>query len=162
MRYGISQPSLWAPASSLASPPPSGPSILTGTPSHVHIPKSLRPYQHTTSCPCSPSPPLLNRYGISQPSPLAFSVLIGIPPHVHPPSGLSLLVGTSLNICSDTICNRPNPLLANIVVFGLSLSSFLSRFLNAYAMERFSHPYKQCFVLLPNRYEISQIISQNG
>ena len=48
---------------------------------------------------------------------------------------------------SDTIYNSPSPPLAYIVLFGLSLLGFLSRF----ARERFPHPYKGCFVLLFNQ-----------
>ena len=52
---------------------------------------------------------------------------------------------------SDTICNGPSPPLTNIVLFGLSLSGFSSRLYNTSARERFPHPYKGCFVLLPNQ-----------
>ena len=47
-----------------------------------------------------------------------------------PPSfGAQPSTSTSLSVYSDTICNGPSPPLANIVFFGLSLSSFPSRFL---------------------------------
>ena len=52
---------------------------------------------------------------------------------------------------SDTICNGPDPPLANIVLFGLSLSGFPSRHENASAREKFLHPYKWWFVLVPNQ-----------
>ena len=56
-------------------------------------------------------------------------------------------------------CNGPSSSLANIVFFGLSLLGFPLRFLNAFVRERFPHPYKECFVLLPNRRGISQSTS---
>ena len=56
----------------------------------------------------------------------------------------------------EITCNGPSPPLADIVLFGLSLSGFLSRFLNVSAKERFPHPYKGCFVLLPNQCGVSQ------
>ena len=47
--------------------------------------------------------------------------------------------------------NNLSPPLVDTVLFGLSLSGFPSKFLNASARERLPHPYKECFVLLPNR-----------
>ena len=51
-------------------------------------------------------------------------------------------------------CNGLSPPLADIVIFRLSFKVFKKRLLR----ERFPHPYKWCFVLLPNRCEISQSI----
>ena len=42
--------------------------------------------------------------------------------------GPSVLDGTQLGAGSDTICNSQNPPLADIVLFGLSLLGFPSRF----------------------------------
>ena len=63
-------------------------------------------------------------------TPLGPSVLIGPPPRVYPPSPLR---GTARRPAhrpvtgSDTICNDQDPLLADIVLFGLSLSGFPSK-----------------------------------
>ena len=38
------------------------------------------------------------------------------------------------------LCNRPSPLLADIVLFELSLMGFPTRFLNTFARVRFPHP----------------------
>ena len=125
---------------------------------------------------------LPNRCGISQSTPLRvpassltlvlFSNRCGTPqstPFQGPTSLLahrllSTLLQSSTSLLahrpmcgSDTICNDPSPSLANIVLFGLSLSGFPSRFLNVSTRERFPHPYKEC---LPNRCGISQHISQ--
>ena len=54
------------------------------------------------------------------------------------PLGLSLLADTLFGF--DTICNNPSLRLADIVLFGLSLMGFPSRFQNASARKRFSHP----------------------
>ena len=62
----------------------------------------------------------------------------------------------------DTNCNSLSPRLANIVIFELSLSDFHSRFLNTSVSEMFPHPYRECFVLLPNRRGISQSTSFQG
>ena len=59
---------------------------------------------------------------------------------------------------SNTICNDPNPPLADIVLFSLSLLGFPSRLSNSSARKRFPHPYKECFVLLPNQGGTSQRI----
>ena len=59
----------------------------------------------------------------------------------------------------DTICNCPNPSLIDIFTpFGLSLSSFPSRFLKRSTRKKFSHSYKECFILLSNRCWISHIL----
>ena len=55
---------------------------------------------------------------------------------------------------SDTICNKPKPTSSKYCPFwafpfGLPFNVFKTR-------ERFPHPYKECFVLLPNRCGISQ------
>ena len=42
--------------------------------------------------------------------------------------------------------NGPNPPLVDIVLFCLPLLGFPKRFKNTSANERFSHPYKECFV----------------
>ena len=49
------------------------------------------------------------------------------------------------------LCNGSSTPLADIVLFGFSLSGFPSRFLTVSVGERFSHPYKGCFVLLLNK-----------
>ena len=49
-----------------------------------------------------------------------------------------------------------SPPLEDIVLFRLFPSGFPSRFLKPSTRERFPHPYKECFVLLPNRCAISQ------
>ena len=59
----------------------------------------------------------------------------------------------------DTICNSPIPLLVDVVLFGFSLSGFPSKFLKRVTRERFSHPYKECSVLLSNRCDISHLCS---
>ena len=53
------------------------------------------------------------------------------------------------------MCKSPSPPLADIVLFGLYLSGFPSRFLK-HVWEWFPHPYKECFILLSNRCGISQ------
>ena len=60
------------------------------------------------------------------------------------------------NVCFGTICNSSSLPLADMVIFGFFLSGFPSKVYNASAGERFSHPYKKCFVLLSNRCGISQ------
>ena len=61
---------------------------------------------------------------------------------------------------SDTICNAPSPPLADIVLFGLSLSSFPSRFFKIFKTRLigrgFHTLYKECFVLLSNQCRILQ------
>ena len=61
-------------------------------------------------------------------------------------------------------CNSPRPPLADIVLFGLSLSSLPSRFLKCICLGGggVSHTYKGCFVLLPNRCGISQSTPLRG
>ena len=68
--------------------------------------------------------PLSNRCGISQSTPLQGPV--SVLTH-RPVSG------------SDTICNGSSPPLADIFLFGLSLSSFPSRLLNTFVRERLPH-----------------------
>ena len=91
---------------------------------------------------------------------------------------------------SDTICNSSSSWLSNIVLFGLSLNVFKTHLLRRgfhtliknvsfssptdveshnpppfeaqRPRERFPHPYKECFVLLPNRCGISQSTSLRG
>ena len=86
------------------------------------------------------------------------SVLTGTPPRVYPLRGTTSSLAHCLVSGSDTICNGPGPLLANIVLYGLSLSDFPSRLWNMSARERFSHLYKRCFVLLPNQCEILTLV----
>ena len=117
-RCGISQSTfLWGPVSLLAlvplsnqcgtppNPPCSVPNVLVGTLPRVHPPfLAQRPCWHTPSCP----PP-------SRLSLLAGGGSVSSLAH-HPMSG------------SNTICISPNPPLAYIVFFGLSLLDFPSRF----------------------------------
>ena len=63
---------------------------------------------------------------------------------------------------SNTICNIPSPPLTDIILFGFSLSGFPSKFLKRVPWERFPHPYKKCFVLLPNKCGISQSTPLQG
>ena len=90
------------------------------------------------------------------PPPLRPSVLVSTPPRVHLPQGSASSLAHCPMSGSDTICNGPSPPLADIILFGLSLSGFSSSFENAYARERVPHPYKECFVLLSNSCGISQ------
>ena len=69
-----------------------------------------------------------------------------------PLQGLASSLTHRLVSDSDIICNS----IADIVLFVFFLSSFLSRFLKRSTRERFSHPYKECFVFTSNWYEISQ------
>ena len=65
---------------------------------------------------------------------LPLGIVAGTPPCAYPFWGsASLLTHRSVS-GSDTICNGPSPPL-----------------INASIRERFSHPYKGCFVLLPNQ-----------
>ena len=80
------------------------------------------------------SPP----FGAQRPRWHSFPSPIDVGPPNSPPLGLSVLAGTSpfeaqpsrwhLVFDSDTICNRPSPPLSDIVLFGLSLLGFSSRF----------------------------------
>ena len=63
---------------------------------------------------------------------------------------------------TNTICNSPTSQLVDIVLLGLSLLGFPSRFKNASTRERFPHPYKECFVSLSNRCGISQSTPLRG
>ena len=76
------------------------------------------------------------------------SILTGTPPRVYP------LQGTASSLAHGPVflyhLNSPGPLLANIVLFGLPLKA-----LKPSARERFSHPYKGCFILLPDQCQIS-------
>ena len=60
---------------------------------------------------------------------LASLLEIDTPPHVHSLQGSTFLLIHCLVFDFNTICNRPSPPPADIVLFGLSFSSFLSRFL---------------------------------
>ena len=60
------------------------------------------------------------------PPPLGPSVLTGTPPHVYPLQGTTRRLAHRPVFGSDTICNDLDPLLADIVLFRLSLSSFPS------------------------------------
>ena len=94
------------------------------------------------------SPTNVGYHNPPPPPPLEPSVLAGIrsfhqsmwdPLQIHPPLGPSVLTDTPpLRVIarrlahrsvssSDTICNDPDQPLANIILFGLSLSSFHSR-----------------------------------
>ena len=72
-----------------------------------------------------------NRCGISQSTPLSFEAQ-----HLcwytvqYPPLRCSMFLVAHHSVSDfDTICNSSSPSLADIVLFGLSLSGFLSRFL---------------------------------
>ena len=112
-QYGTSQSiPLRAPASSLTLFPSSNWCRIA--------PKSTpfgaqRPYWHTALW----LPPLGNSEKAGTSS--------GTPPCVYPLSGNSEKASTSLVSGSDTICNDSNPPLADIILFGLSLSCFPSR-----------------------------------
>ena len=63
------------------------------------------------------------------PPPSRPNVLASTPPRVYPLWGTTSSLAHRLVSASDTICNGSDPLLAVIVLFGLSLSGFTSRFL---------------------------------
>ena len=75
------------------------------------------------------------------PPPLGPSILTGIPPRVYPLWGTVSSLAHSPVSGFDTICNGLDPPLADIVLFGLSLSGFPSRLKNVSGRERFPHPY---------------------
>ena len=105
----------------------------------------------------------LSPFGTQRPRWHSFPSSINGDLTIHSPSGTNVLAGTppvstlirgSASLLahrpmsgSDTICNSPNPPLADFVLFGLSLSSFPfpfpSRFFkHAFARKKFSHSYK--------------------
>ena len=96
------------------------------------------------------------------PPPLGPNVLTGTPPRVNPLRGTARRLAHRPMSGSNTICNDPNPPLANIVLFGLSLSGFPSRLENASIRGRFSHSYKWWFVFLPNQRGTSQNMKLNS
>ena len=100
--------------------------------------------------------PFSNQCGTSQSTFLKPNVLASTPPRVHLFRGSASSLSHRPVSTSDIICNNQSPPLEDIVLFGLFLSGFPSRFLKRFARERFPHPYEECFVLLPNRYGISQ------
>ena len=101
--FGVQPPQLmW----DLTIHPPSEPSVLAGT-------RSL--LQSTWD-------PLI--YPLSGPS-----ILAGTPPCVYPHRGSTSSLAHRLVSDSDTIWYSPNPPLPHIILFGLSLSGFPSRFL---------------------------------
>ena len=102
------------------NPPPFGASIFTGTRSFLQ------------SMWDPPNPPLLGS-----------SVLIDTLSHIYPLWGTTFSLEHSPVSDSDTICNDPDPPLANIVLFRLFPSSFPLRLLKRVCWgERFPHPYK--------------------
>ena len=68
--------------------------------------------------------PFSNQCGTSNPPPSRPSVLACTPPCVHPLRGSASLLTHRLVSSSHSICNNLNPPLADIVLFGLSLSGF--------------------------------------
>ena len=100
------------------------------------------PYWHTASC-LPPEPKSTPLWG---PASLLAHSLMSTP-----------LRGTARKLAhrpvsgSDTICNDPDPPLADIVLFGLSLEG----------KGRFPHPYKWWFVLLPNQCGTSHLRHPN-
>ena len=78
-----------------------------------------------------PNPPPLG------PASLLAHRLVSTPLRVSASSLAHCLVSSS-----NTICNDPSSPLADIVIFGLSLPGFLSKFLDR---ERFPHTYKKVF-----------------
>ena len=63
-------------------------------------------------------------------TPFGASVLTGPPPRVYPLRGIARRLAHRPVSSSDTICNDPNSPLADIILFGLSLSgSFKTRLL---------------------------------
>ncbi|KAG7020816.1 hypothetical protein SDJN02_17504, partial [Cucurbita argyrosperma subsp. argyrosperma] len=87
------------------NPPPSGPSVLAGTRSFI---------QSNVGPP--PNPP-----------PFGVSVLTGTPPRVYPLRGTARRPTHCPVTGSNTNCNDPDSLLADIVLFGLFPSSFPSK-----------------------------------
>ena len=92
---------------------------------------------------------LPNRRGISQSTPLQgpTSLLVLIPLSNGCGISQSTLLQGLVSVLthrpvsgSDTICNGSSPPLADIFLFGLSLSSFPSRLLNTFVRERIPHP----------------------
>ena len=114
------------------NPPPSRPSVFAGS-SRSLLQSMLVPLIHLLRSP---------------------NVIVGTLPRVYPLRGsASLLVHHPMSN-SDTICNGLSLPLVDIVLFGLTLSGFPSKFLKC-AWESFPHSYKGYFVLLPNGCGIS-------
>ena len=86
------------------------------------------------------------------------NVLTGASPRVHLPSRLSLLVGTSLYLALIPFVTPQAHRQQILPSLGFPFQASPQGFSNTSTRERFSHPYKECFVLLPNRREISQSI----
>ena len=76
-----------------------------------------RPRWHSFLPPIDVEPP-------PNPPPLGPSVLTGTPPCVYPLRGTARRLAHCPVSGSDTICNDPDPPLADIVLLGLSLSGF--------------------------------------
>ena len=76
-----------------------------------------RPRWHSFLPPIDVGPP-------PNPPPLGPSVLTGTPPHVYPLRRTARRLAHRLVSGFDNICNGPDPPLADIVLFRLSLSSF--------------------------------------
>ena len=73
------------------------------------------------------SPLLPNQCGTSQSTPFGASILTGTPPCVYPLRETARRIAHRPVSGSNTICNDPDPPLAYIVFFGLSLLGFPSR-----------------------------------
>ena len=82
---------------------------------------------------------------------------------IHFPGGPTSLLAHCLVCGSDTIYNSSSLPLADIILFGFSISSFPSRFLKCVCYGEVSTPlYKECFVPLSNWRGISQSTSPEG
>ena len=123
---------------------------------------------------------LPNRCGISQSSPFRASVIAGTcslfqsmwDPPIHPPSGPRVLGGTpsrvhplrgSASLLAHCPVSSSIPFVTaqahreQILSFlGFPFRASPQGFQNAFTMERFPLPYKECFVLLPNRSRFVQ------
>ena len=111
------------------NPPPSGPSVLSGTSPRVYPLRGTT--KRLTHRPVSSSPQLFcslpqPMWDITIHLPSGPRVLTGILPRVYPLRGTTRKPAHRLPVSSsNTICNSPNPPLD--VLFGLFFSSFSSR-----------------------------------
>ena len=103
------------------NPPPLESSVLAST--RFFSPINVGPHQiHLFLFPIDVRTP-------PNPPPSGLSVLADTLPHVHPLRGSASSMAHSPVSGFDIICNSSNPLLANIVLFGLSRSGFSLKFL---------------------------------
>ena len=109
---------------------------------------SHSPPPFETRRPCWYLFPSLINLGPPNPPPSRPSILTRTLPRVHPLRGSAFLRAHRPVSGSDTIYNGGSPLLADIVLLRLSFSGFSLRFLKSFR-EKFSYPFKECFVILP-------------